>query len=99
MDEYIIYTNTCHPVVTKMKVNLSNLVEYQVYEGKDIVVLARKISDNLFKVIMQYDEEEEEHFIEKSTLDELKTKYEIDKEATDTETRLEKTSREIDTEY
>lgn len=82
-----------------MKVNLSNLVEYEVYEGKDIVVLVRKISDNLFKVIMQYDEEEEEHFIEKSTLDELKTKYEIDKEATDTETRLEKTSREIDTEY
>lgn len=82
-----------------MKVNLSNLVEYEVYEGKDIVVLVRKISDNLFKVIMQYDEEEEEHYIEKSTLDELKTKYEIDKEATDTETRLEKTSREIDTEY
>ena len=82
-----------------MKVNLSNLVEYEVYEGKDIVVLVRKISDNLFKAIMQYDEEEEEHFIEKSTLDELKTKYEIDKEATDTETRLEKTSREIDTEY
>lgn len=82
-----------------MKVNLSNLVEYEVYEGKDIVVLVRKISDNLFKVIMQYDEEEEEHFIEKSTLDELKTKYEIDKEATDTETRLQKTSREIDTEY
>lgn len=98
MDEYI-YTNTGHPVVTKMKVNLSNLVEYEVYEGKDIVVLVRKISDNLFKVIMQYDEEEEEHFIEKSTLDELKTKYEIDKEATDTETRLQKTSREIDTEY
>lgn len=48
---------------------------------------------------MQYDEEEEEHYIEKSTLDELKTKYEIDKEATDTETRLQKTSREIDTEY
>ncbi len=82
-----------------MKVNLSNLVEYEVYEGKDIVVLVRKISDNLFKVIMQYDEEEEEHYIEKSTLDELKTKYEIDKEATDTETRLQKTSREIDTEY
>ena len=81
-----------------MKVNLSNLVEYEVYEGKDIVVLVRKISDNLFKVIMQYDEEEEEHYIEKSTLDELKTKYEIDKEATDTETRLQKTSREIDTE-
>jgi hypothetical protein len=76
-----------------MQVRISDWVTYSVFEGKGVEILVRNVSKDLLKVIIDDEdyEEEEEHFIKKSSLNKLIGEYDVE-ESSETETRLEETN-------
>jgi hypothetical protein len=83
----------------KMQAIVSDWVTYDFYETKDVDIFVRKLSKDLYKVILDYTdyEEEEEHFVRKSSLDKLFEEYDIDTDdgPSDTEKRLEETGEVV----